>query len=694
MNQQDITNFSNAIESMRKYQRYELIDRNNTDLLDQVYVDPISGNGILNTCLRDNTTVLVGRKGTGKSTILMHLQNIIRKEHNNIMTCYIDVKEVYSQAKRTYESFTVSSSGRGTQHEEYSLQRKFILDFLEDLISEIKKNYESFWSSFCQPIKTRHYKSAVKKLEEIQDKIKNNKSLTSIELQSLQNFESEGAHLSSSSATASLGLDKVTLGASGSTSSEMRNTYTRLFAKVFEIDTIIAEIKGILQVLEFKKLFIILDDFSEVEQEALQQFCNVIITPLDNSSNNFIKLKICAYPGRLELGTLDPQKIDIRYIDYFQLYLTSNRLDMEKNAIDFTKRILEQRIKIFTNKSFSDFFDVEKTTENEYHTLLFQMTLNVIRHLGLILNFAFEESVRTKSKITKIHIIEACKKFYLERIKSYFTDTNYMQIAYNERLEIFQLQSLLELIIEKQKINKKNISSGHYTAQIYNSSRNNPFTSHFNVPNKYEKILQTLEHNFFIHKYNSMVNKKGTEVSIFALNYGLCLEENLRWGKPQENSSQRTYFIEHPFDFSELVVGYMASARRIICRNCGALYQEDMLQTLQKFSMNCFACSTPKSVTIIESLDENDKCLLQNLEKTVLLEPDQYRLMKTIFQSQQHICSVQSLSAEIDISKQKIGWVAKKLREDYNYIDRVQTSTGVLYKLTPEGTNFLTNNIS
>ena len=39
----------------------------------------------------DNTTVLIGRRGTGKSTIFMRMQNELRKQ-NDIMTCYIDVK--------------------------------------------------------------------------------------------------------------------------------------------------------------------------------------------------------------------------------------------------------------------------------------------------------------------------------------------------------------------------------------------------------------------------------------------------------------------------------------------------------------------------------------------------------------------------------------------------------------------------
>lgn len=74
MNTNEIESFEKAIESLRQYRRYELLDSNNKDLLDKIYVDPLEGDGLLKLCLKDNTTVLVGRKGTGKSTIFMRMK--------------------------------------------------------------------------------------------------------------------------------------------------------------------------------------------------------------------------------------------------------------------------------------------------------------------------------------------------------------------------------------------------------------------------------------------------------------------------------------------------------------------------------------------------------------------------------------------------------------------------------------------
>ena len=46
----------------------------------------------------DNTTFLVGRKGTGKSTIFLKLENEYRKK-SGYLPCYVDVKTVYELSK-------------------------------------------------------------------------------------------------------------------------------------------------------------------------------------------------------------------------------------------------------------------------------------------------------------------------------------------------------------------------------------------------------------------------------------------------------------------------------------------------------------------------------------------------------------------------------------------------------------------
>ena len=47
MNRIDIETFNKAVESLRQYRRYEIVDENNKNLLDDIYVDPIEGDALL-----------------------------------------------------------------------------------------------------------------------------------------------------------------------------------------------------------------------------------------------------------------------------------------------------------------------------------------------------------------------------------------------------------------------------------------------------------------------------------------------------------------------------------------------------------------------------------------------------------------------------------------------------------------------
>lgn len=81
-------------------------------------------------------------------------------------------------------------------------------------------------------------------------------------------------------------------------------------------------------------------------------FCDLIVNTLHNNSDNFVKLKISAYPGRVELGELDRQKVDIRYLDYFQLYAGDKRNEMESMAVAYTERINGYKTKNIYRKRF------------------------------------------------------------------------------------------------------------------------------------------------------------------------------------------------------------------------------------------------------------------------------------------------------------------------------------------------------
>jgi putative ribosome biogenesis GTPase RsgA len=74
--------FARIAESLRQYRRAELRDFEEeigTRPVDTLYVDPLPNDAVLTSVLSSNTTFLLGRKGTGKSTIFAKAQSDLRK---------------------------------------------------------------------------------------------------------------------------------------------------------------------------------------------------------------------------------------------------------------------------------------------------------------------------------------------------------------------------------------------------------------------------------------------------------------------------------------------------------------------------------------------------------------------------------------------------------------------------------------
>src|SRR5580692_680491 len=89
--------FAKIAESLRQYRRAELSDFENDvggNPVDLLYVDPLESDAVLKTVLLNNTTFLVGRKGTGKSTVFAKAQIELRKRTDAI-SVYVDVKSLH-----------------------------------------------------------------------------------------------------------------------------------------------------------------------------------------------------------------------------------------------------------------------------------------------------------------------------------------------------------------------------------------------------------------------------------------------------------------------------------------------------------------------------------------------------------------------------------------------------------------------
>ena len=156
MEQEFKDTFSELIESLKRSQRAELVDEENNSVLEELYVDPFEGNMVINNMMNDQTTLLIGRKGTGKSTIINKFQHEIRKSSNKI-SLYIDVRTIYSKSENSNDvpPFNVPQAMDKSTQEKLHLYSSFIKKVIEEIKIEINKNlFEKHNQSWIEKIKT------------------------------------------------------------------------------------------------------------------------------------------------------------------------------------------------------------------------------------------------------------------------------------------------------------------------------------------------------------------------------------------------------------------------------------------------------------------------------------------------------------------------------------------------------------
>lgn len=140
-------------------------------------------------------------------------------------------------------------------------------------------------------------------------------------------------------------------------------------------------------------------------------------------------------------------------------------------------------------------------------------------------------------------------------------------------------------------------------------------------------------------------------MSFFSLNYGLCENEDIIYGK----GSDRKYVIQRRFNYTHLVHEYITSAKNITCNNCKAQHELDMLPMLEAFDMLC-----PKCKKGICSINEIAVDIPVAKEDVQLPELDIQLLNSLHIESPQY---ASSLAQELDCTYQKISRRALKLKE-------------------------------
>ncbi|MFU8870961.1 hypothetical protein [Micromonospora sp. SL4-19] len=470
----------------------------------------------------------------------------------------------------------------------------------------------------------------------------------------------EHGEASAKSAKASIsGQSSVGVGVE-STSSYTETTadeaaYADVLMRTFDVKKFILQLKVLLDRFKIRHLYIFVDDFSELPLEAMKVVVDALLGPLNNWSDELVKFKVAAYPGRIYFGQIDKSKIDEINLDLFSLYGTSDIVAMEDKAVDFTRRLIQRRLGHFTADPQGVNYFASRREEDLWRQLFYATMANP-RSLGYLLFFAYETSLIYGREISARDVRMAARRYCEEKLNAYFEMNRFLQESFDERSSIFSLKELLDKIIDRAKVLRSSTSS------VIRDQQGRAPTSHFHVPLEFESLLATLELNFFVTKYYVMTDRDGRKVVVYALNYGLCQHNKIEFGRPVGSREQRyrQYYAERVFDYSPILRDYLASNQEIVCSACEVRHDYSDLEMLRRYGMLCPACR--EGTCNVINLSRKYEDTLRSVDESLLLPRVELGILHTL-KSEDRPLFAQEVAGDLDCSYQLIGKRAKALSE-------------------------------
>ncbi len=589
-------NIEAAFKSMIKSGRPDILDEDNNDMLPQLYVDLIDGDYFLKQALDENHVIFKGRRGTGKSTIFLQAENRI-SQNKAMLPIYINLQSCYEEIR------PANISGNTTQLNLYHVYLKFFNQILQKIQEKCKCIFKDHdIDTLFKEIKEGEYiDSEFQRNMHITTNNTNNKSINLL-TNSHKKFEG-------------------TFSMSNSTSSEKQHNTQEL--RIFSINTVLTKMKEILHKHSIKKVYLFLDDFSELDCNSQKLIIDSLIAPIISSYNDTFIVKLAAYPYRIYLGNIDSSKIIPCALDFYDVYekTSSNYSNVESSSIDFVKRTIKKRISVYTSGQLEadELFNTQKEDIETYYKILFYASAGIPRCLGYILTYSYLNSINKGNTITLQDINNASKTYFNENILvDFYNDNRYKQSFFDDNKILTQLtqKRLMDDLIEIAKTFKRQIISRYtknekikdlYIETLEKYKNGITYwlpSSHFYVEKDVENILQTLELYYIVSKFNEGSNRKpGTKISYYGLNYGLCLENNIDYGKPELRRAYDYWRLDE-FNYTTFIPAALNAVEIPVCSQCGYKYEDKNEYVIAKRFGYCLSCKAENSINLTNELQK------------------------------------------------------------------------------------------
>lgn len=283
--------FHAAAQSLKLYRRAELQDdAEGASLIEALYVDPLPHEHILQTMIKANTTFLIGRKGTGKSTVFQRARHELHRKPS-YASAYVDIKTIFESSQVDSSLLTkvdAPDALSGHALEKLLLYRAFLREVITEIKDEIRnKVVISRWERLKRKVSGSQeelFEGLDSLLEEADDDkfisvLGVKRSAVQSRSESSQEAGVEATTSASIGPTASVKGSITAREGSAMTVGEDQQ-YADLLMRVFDIKEFISRLKTLLTTISVKHLYIFVDDFSELPEEAMKIVVDTGLAPL------------------------------------------------------------------------------------------------------------------------------------------------------------------------------------------------------------------------------------------------------------------------------------------------------------------------------------------------------------------------------------------------------------------------------
>lgn len=652
-----------AFKSLIKSGRPDIRDDNNNDIVKELYVDLFEGDYFLQLAMDDNHTIFKGRRGTGKSTVFIQAESCL-KEKRNVLPIYINLQTCY-------EVIRTSDTALNDELNKWNTYKNFFNEVLLAIKNKCKK-------LFRNNAEIDHLFQAIKEGEYIDAEFQ--RTLTVIETK--EKLHNLNANAAKTDKVVSIGV-----ASDASIKNTIEETHDGKEMRIYSINKILKKLTEILEKQNINKVYLFLDDFSELEKDAQQLIVDSLMAPIISSYNDYFVVKLAAYPYRMYLGNIDSNKIIQYSLDFYDVYekSASNYKEVENLGIDYVKRTIKKRIEVFTSGQMDadELFDTSKVAIDVYYRTLFYASAGIPRCLGYILDYTYLGSINQGKAINISNIENSAKKYFNENIyPDFYNDVRFKQsfLDDGEILNQISQNKLVNDLIKIAKEFKRNQINQYksngavkaiYSETIIKYKNSNGYwlpSSHFSVEKDVEGLLQTLELYFIVNKFNEgSTRKPGVKMSYYGFNYGMCLEKNIDYGKPDIRRAY-DYWRQDEFDYTEIIPKLLKSSNAPKCKSCGYEYKkQDEFDVARRFGF-CLNCR--EVGTLCEEVDV-DEVLQQQIEKwrAVGLPDLQMSILRVLYnkRNSNEELTAMNIAGELDIHHAAITKSCDKLNK-LNYV--------------------------